>query len=134
MSRARIPSSFFVFVVVEHEGRVLVVRERKHGQRWYAPAGGLEVGEDVRDAAIRETMEEAGVLVEPTAVLRIETMWSPSERGEGIVPACTRAITWMSPMPFHNRCPVAAAQSMAPTANTSARRSISVPSICSGAM
>ena len=85
MSRARIPSSFFVFVVVEHEGRVLVVRERKHGQRWYAPAGGLEVGEDVRDAAIRETMEEAGVLVEPTAVLRIETMWSPSERGEGIV-------------------------------------------------
>ncbi len=85
MPRSRIPSSFFVFVVVEHEGRVLVVRERKHGQRWYAPAGGLEAGEDVRGAAIRETLEEAGVLVEPTALLRVETQWSPSERGEGLV-------------------------------------------------
>lgn len=92
MSRVRIPSSFFVFVVVEHEGRVLVVRERKHGQRWYAPAGGLEAGEDIRDAAIRETLEESGVLVEPTALLRVETKWSPagpgplpSGRGEGLV-------------------------------------------------
>ena len=85
MSRARIPSSFFVFVVVEHEGQVLVVRERKHGQCWYAPAGGLEAGEDIRDAAIRETLEESGVLVEPTALLRVETLWSPSERGEGLV-------------------------------------------------
>ncbi|HSO41000.1 MAG TPA: NUDIX domain-containing protein [Labilithrix sp.] len=74
-----------MFVVVEHEGRVLVVRERKHGQRWYAPAGGLEAGEDIRDAAIRETLEEAGVLIEPTALLRVETKWSPSERGEGLV-------------------------------------------------
>lgn len=85
MARSRIPSLFFVFVVVEHAGRVLLVREAKHGQLWYAPAGGLEAGETIRDAAIRETHEEAGVLVEPTSLLRVEQSWFPAERGEGLV-------------------------------------------------
>ena len=85
MPRQRIPSHFFVFVVVEHAGQVLVVREAKRGQLWYAPAGGLEAGETIRDAAIRETQEEAGVLVEPTALLRVEQNWFPSERDEGLV-------------------------------------------------
>ncbi len=84
MPRARILSNFFVFVIVEHAGQVLLVREAKHGQRWYAPAGGLEAGETIRDAAIRETMEEAGVLVEPLGLLRVEQQWYPSERGEGL--------------------------------------------------
>jgi len=84
MARARIPSNFFVFVIVEHAGQVLLVREAKHGQRWYAPAGGLEAGESIRDAAIRETQEEAGVLVEPLGLLRVEQQWYPSERGEGL--------------------------------------------------
>ena len=85
MPRARIPSNFFVFVIVEHAGQVLLVREAKHGQRWYAPAGGLEAGESIRDAAIRETQEEAGILVEPTSLLRVEQQWYPSETGEGLV-------------------------------------------------
>jgi 8-oxo-dGTP pyrophosphatase MutT (NUDIX family) len=84
MSRTRIPSNFFVFVIVEHAGQVLLVREAKHGQRWYAPAGGLEPGESIREAAIRETQEEAGVLVEPIGLLRVEQQWYPSERGEGL--------------------------------------------------
>ena len=84
MSRTRIPSNFFVFVIVEHAGQVLLVREAKHGQRWYAPAGGLEPGESIREAAIRETQEEAGVLVEPLGLLRVEQQWYPSERGEGL--------------------------------------------------
>lgn len=85
MPRARIPSHFYVFVVVEHAGQVLLVREAKHGQRWYAPAGGLEAGESIRDAAIRETQEEAGILVEPTSLLRIEQQWFASPSGEGPV-------------------------------------------------
>lgn len=85
MPRARIPSHFFVFVIVEHAGQVLLVREAKHGQRWYAPAGGLEAGETIREAAIRETQEEAGILVEPTALLRVEQSWFPDERAGGLV-------------------------------------------------
>jgi phosphatase NudJ len=81
MGRRRVSSSFFVFVVVEHEGHVLLIRERKHGQLWYAPAGGLEPGETIAEAAIRETMEEAGVLVRPLDVVRIEQQWHPGESG-----------------------------------------------------
>lgn len=80
MARVRIPSHFFVFVVVEHQGHVLLVREAKHGQHWYCPAGGMEPGEGIREAAIRETMEEAGVLVEPTGLLRVEQQWFPNQR------------------------------------------------------
>ncbi len=81
MARKRIPSGFFVYVVVEHEGHVLLVRETKHGQLWYAPAGGIEPGETIREAAIRETMEEAGVLVEPVDIIRIDQEWHPGEGG-----------------------------------------------------
>jgi phosphatase NudJ len=81
MSRPRIPSHFFVFVVVEHEGKVLVVREAKHGRLWYAPAGGLEAGETIREAAIRETMEEAGIRIEPTGLLRVDQQWFRDPHG-----------------------------------------------------
>lgn len=81
MGRRRVPSSFFVFVVVEHQGHVLLVRERKHGQLWYAPAGGLEPGESIAEAAIRETMEEAGVPIVPTGIVRVDQEWHPAESG-----------------------------------------------------
>jgi 8-oxo-dGTP pyrophosphatase MutT (NUDIX family) len=81
MGRRRVPSSFFVFVIVEHQGHVLMVRERKHGQLWYAPAGGLEPGESIAEAAIRETMEEAGVAIVPTAIIRVDQEWHPTEGG-----------------------------------------------------
>ena len=81
MVRRRVPSSFFVFVVVEHQGHVLLIRERKHGQLWYAPAGGLEVGETIADAAVRETMEEAGVAIVPTGIVRVDQEWHPAENG-----------------------------------------------------
>ena len=74
-----------MFVIVEHAGQILLVREAKHGQGWYAPAGGLEAGETIREAAIRETHEEAGIIVEPTALLRVEQNWFPAEGGEGLV-------------------------------------------------
>lgn len=81
MGRRRMPCSFFVFVVVEHQGHVLLIRERKHGQLWYAPAGGLEAGESIADAAKRETWEEAGISVVPTGVVRVDQEWHPVETG-----------------------------------------------------
>jgi 8-oxo-dGTP pyrophosphatase MutT (NUDIX family) len=80
-ARHKIPSTFFVFVVVEHEGHVLLVRERKHGQLWYAPAGGLEAGETIAEAAVRETREEAGIEVQPFGILRVEQQWYPAPEG-----------------------------------------------------
>ena len=59
-------------IIIEN-GRVLLVK-RVHppiqGQ-WSIPGGVLEVGELVREAAIREAREETGLIVEPGELLGI---------------------------------------------------------------
>ncbi|MFO0624484.1 MAG: NUDIX domain-containing protein [Polyangiales bacterium] len=72
MAREAIPTWFFAMVVVRLGRRFLVVRERKHGQGWYVPAGRVEAGETLDAAAVRETLEESGVPVVIEGVLRVE--------------------------------------------------------------
>lgn len=72
MARSPIPTFFFALVVVRHEGRFLVVREVKHRQLWYLPAGRIEPGEALFDGARREVLEETGLSVALTGVLRVE--------------------------------------------------------------
>ncbi|WUQ55526.1 NUDIX hydrolase [Streptomyces virginiae] len=57
--------------VVAHECRVLLVRRRiTEGQlSWQFPAGKVEPGESIEEAAVRETKEEAGVDVIAVAPL-----------------------------------------------------------------
>src|SRR5436190_16271312 len=79
MPRDPIQTWFFAVVVVRKGDRFLLVHERKHGQLWYLPAGRAEAGESLPMAAVRETLEETGVPVRLTGVLRIEH--SPSLGG-----------------------------------------------------
>ena len=72
MPRTPIPTWFFVLVVVRLGHRFLLVHERRHGQLWYLPAGRVEPGEGLVEAACRETSEEAGIPVVIEGVLRIE--------------------------------------------------------------
>lgn len=71
---AREPSAtwFFALVVVRMDDRFLLVHERKHGQTWYLPAGRVEPGEELAEAAVRETLEETGVPVTLDGILRVE--------------------------------------------------------------
>jgi phosphatase NudJ len=77
-SREAIPTWFFAMVVVRKGDRFLVVHERKHGQGWYLPAGRVEPGESITDAAVRETLEETGIPVRLEGVIRVEHSPSPS--------------------------------------------------------
>lgn len=77
MAREAIPTWFFVVTVVRESDRFLLVHERKH-PGWYLPAGRVEPGERLVDAAVRETLEESGVEVRPTGVIRIEHSPGPS--------------------------------------------------------
>ncbi len=72
MSRLPLPTYFFALVVVRLGHRFLLVHERKHGQLFYLPAGRVESGEQLVQAACRETLEETGVPIDITGILRIE--------------------------------------------------------------
>src|SRR5579883_3011243 len=77
MPREPVPTYAFALVVVRLGHRFLLVHERKHGQRWYLPAGRVEPGEDLAAAAVRETLEESGVPVVLEGILRIEYAPAP---------------------------------------------------------
>ena len=79
MSRDPIPTWYFALVVARRGDRFLRVHERKHGQRWYLPAGRVEPGETLAEGAVRETLEESGVPVDLDGVLRVEH--SPTPEG-----------------------------------------------------
>ena len=72
MPRDPIPTWCFSLVVVHRADRFLLVHERKHGQLWYLPAGRVEFGESFMAAARRETLEEAGIPIRLTGVIRVE--------------------------------------------------------------
>ena len=72
MAREAIPTWFFALVVVRRGDHFLVVREAKHDQLWYLPAGRAEAGETLEQAAHRETLEEAGIAIVLEGVLKVQ--------------------------------------------------------------
>ena len=55
-----------VGVLVEHEGRYLLVQRGKAPRKglWAVPGGKVELGEPLADAAAREVLEETGLVVD----------------------------------------------------------------------
>lgn len=69
-----------VATVVERDGRYLLVEERVRGVLVVnQPAGHLEAGESLHDAALRETREETGWLVELEALVAVYQWTSPDD-------------------------------------------------------
>jgi 8-oxo-dGTP diphosphatase len=59
-------------VIIEQERVLLVKRAHPPLQaQWSIPGGALEVGELVREAAVREAREETGLIVEPGELLGV---------------------------------------------------------------
>ncbi len=74
-----------VATVVERDGRYLLVEEHtRAGVRLNQPAGHLESGETLAAAATRETLEETGWHVEPTALVGVYR-WTARETGATFV-------------------------------------------------
>ncbi|OCQ94738.1 NUDIX hydrolase [Oscillatoriales cyanobacterium USR001] len=80
MAREPIPTWYFALVVVHLESRFLMVQECKHDQQWYVPAGRVEVGESLIEAAQRNTLQEAGIPIVIEGILRFEHTVMPKGR------------------------------------------------------
>jgi ADP-ribose pyrophosphatase YjhB (NUDIX family) len=59
-------------VVQDSAGRIVLVR-RKDNDLWALPGGGMEPGESIEDAAVREVLEETGLVVEVTGLIGVYT-------------------------------------------------------------
>jgi 8-oxo-dGTP diphosphatase len=81
-------------VLVEQEGRVLLVRRRLNPRQgmWTFPAGFVDFDEDPAEAAVRECCEETGLEVEITGLLDV-VAGREHERGADIVVVyCARLV------------------------------------------
>jgi 8-oxo-dGTP pyrophosphatase MutT (NUDIX family) len=65
-------------IVVRGDAFLLVEEETRDGVRLNQPAGHLEAGETLLEAAVRETLEETGYQVEPTALVGIYRWQAPT--------------------------------------------------------
>ncbi|WP_305779288.1 NUDIX hydrolase [Nocardia nova] len=57
-------------VVRDDDGRILLIR-RTDNDRYSVPGGGMELGETVADAVVREVEEETGILVRATTLVGV---------------------------------------------------------------
>jgi ADP-ribose pyrophosphatase YjhB (NUDIX family) len=58
--------------VRDEGGRILLIRKIDNGY-WALPGGAMEIGESIREAAVREVEEETGVRVKVTGLVGIYT-------------------------------------------------------------
>ncbi len=89
-----------VACVVHRNGRFLMVEEDVRGEvRFNQPAGHLEDGETLLDAARRETLEETGWEIEPQSFIGVHQYFSP-EHGAQLV----RFTFAAQPLHHHAEC------------------------------
>lgn len=68
-----------VATIIERDNRFLMVYEESEGKKVYnQPAGHLDPDETLREAAVRETLEETGWKVQLTGVVGVNLYTAPS--------------------------------------------------------
>ena len=70
MANSLVPSANVI--VVNDQGEILMIRRTDNGN-WAVPGGGMDLGESMTEAAVRETWEETGITCQITGLVGIYT-------------------------------------------------------------
>jgi 8-oxo-dGTP pyrophosphatase MutT (NUDIX family) len=71
--KPNVPLSPGVSSVIFDAGRRILFMKRTRGDYWCLPGGRMDIGESAQDCAVRETLEETGLLTRIVRVISINT-------------------------------------------------------------
>ncbi len=63
LPKERLQFRVAAYAVIPYEGKILLITDRHTGKYWF-PGGGVELGEQLHDALVREVREETGIEIE----------------------------------------------------------------------
>ena len=67
-------------IIIRNENNQILLQERTDRNLWGLPGGCQELGEDLRNTAVREAYEETGIKLDPRKIVLIDTLSGSSRK------------------------------------------------------